>query len=128
MHAKYHVTIPTMDELGQPLHRMLPTAAHQWLYESQPRLFHETWVEGPHAHSFGPAHHLVTVAEDSPETDSYVKQLAAHVGQIANHPVIAVGKHGEGGMESWPVANKSYQPGVGASPELLDALPVDNAV
>lgn len=111
--------MPTTDQLGQPLHRLLPSAAHQWLSDSRPRIFRQTWVEGPHQHSYGPAHHLVTVAEESPETDSFVKQLAAHVGELANRPVVSASKHGKNGLEAWEIANRHYREGEGAEPSAL---------
>ncbi len=90
-----------------------------WLQRSQPRLFEQMHVEGPHEHVYGPAHHLVTLAEDSPETDAYVKQLANHVGELTNHPTIMVNKHGEKGIEGWPVSNRNYVHGMGAMTEAL---------
>lgn len=120
--ATYRVQIPTTDKLGMPLHPQLPEAAHQWLRSNQPRLFSEIWTEGPHQHSSGPTHHLVTVAEESPETDGFVKQLAAHVGELANHPFIPVHKQGKNGVQSWTVPNRKY---VHGAPSAYGAQPVE---
>lgn len=123
--AQYRVHIPVTDDLRQPLSRHLPIAAHQWLHSAQPRLFEGSWVEGPHTHVHRrgepqEAHHLVTVAEDSPETDSYIKQLAAHVGEVANHPGISAMKTGPKGTEHWIVPNRNYMEGWGADPTVLE--------
>lgn len=117
--ALYRIPIPTTDELGQPLHERLPHASHRWLRSTHPNLFHEGWVEGPHEGLNGPAHHVVTIADDTPETDSYVKQLAAHVGDIANHQAATAVKTGPNGAESWIIPNRSYVPGQGANPDVL---------
>jgi len=103
--AKYHVHVPAVDPSGYPLHPELPNAAQQWLNGVQPRLFKSTWVEGPHQHRYGPAHHVVAIAEDSPESDSYVKQLATHVGELSGHPAVDVHKHSKDGIQVWTVPN-----------------------
>ena len=120
MKAEYRIQIPTSDELGRPLHRHLPMAAHQWLHDSHPRLFEQTWIEGPHQNAAGAHHHLHTIADESPESDSYVKQLAAHLGEAAGVPSVAASKHGKNGLESWMIANRKYVPGQGAQPEALE--------
>lgn len=117
--AMYRVTIPATDELGQELHARLPDAAHRWLRSTHPNLFHDGWVEGPHRGLNGPVHHVVTIADDSPESDSYVKQLAAHVGEVANQAAVSAMKTGPNGAESWIIPNRSYAQGQGASPDVI---------
>ena len=119
--AHYRIHIPTTDTVGQKLHHLLPAAAHQVLHDAHPRLFNQTWVEGPHHHAQGPMHHLVTVAEDTPETDSHVKSVAHDIAEFANHPEISVYKQADKGPQTWTVVNKNHVPGVGAAPELLDS-------
>jgi hypothetical protein len=115
----YRIPVPTTDSLGRELHQRLPDAAHRWLRSTHPNLFHEGWVEGPHRGLASPVHHVVTVADDTPEADSYVKQLAAHVGEIANLPAATAMKSGPNGAESWIIPNRSHVPGEGAQPEVL---------
>lgn len=117
--ALYRISVPAHDELGRALHERLPSASHRWLRSTHPNLFHDGWVEGPHEGLNGVANHVVTIADDTPETDSYVKQLAAHVGEVANHPATTAVKTGPNGAESWVVTNRNYAPGVGASPDVL---------
>lgn len=117
--AVYRIPIPLTDELGQQLHERLPDAAHRWLRSTHPNLFHDGWVEGPHRSLNGQVHHVVTVADDTPETDSYVKQLAAHVGDVGNHAAITAMKSGPKGSEAWIIPNRHYVPGEGANPEVL---------
>jgi|SRR5208282_2529593 len=112
--AQYRVHVPTTDNLGQRLPTNLPHAAHQWLYHAKPRYFEDIWIEGPHRHAQDERHHIVAVALDDPETDSHVKQLAAHIGEIANHPFIPVTKQGEKGTQSWSVPNRKYIPEAGS--------------
>lgn len=116
--AQYRVNVPTIDTFGQPLHEGLAHAGHQWL-RSQGRLFQDGWVEGPHHGLGGDVKHIVAIGEDSPESDSYVKQLAAHIGQSANHLAISASKTGPDGVETWIVPNRHFVEGQGADPEML---------
>lgn len=111
--------MPVTDQLGQSLHERLPDASHRWLRATHPNLFHDGWVEGPHRGLNGPVHHVVTIADDTPETDSYVKQLAAHVGEIANHRAVSAMKTGPNGAEAWIIPNRHYIEGQGANPAVL---------
>ena len=122
-HALYRVQIPTTDHLGQPMHAQLPDAAHEWLIAQKPRLFSESWVEGPHRHRQGDVNHLVTIALDDPETDGYVKQLANHIGEMTNHPAIGASKSSKKGSEHWTLPNRKHIPGEGANPAYLHQDP-----
>lgn len=122
MHAQYRVQIPATDLTGFPLHPQLPAGAHKWLAEKQPRALQQAWVEGPHQHAYGPGHHLVVIAEESPEMDSHVKQLAAHVGELANHPTVLASKQGKNGLESWVIPNRKYTEGQPSNAAVVPSL------
>ena len=51
---------------------------------------------------------VVAYAEDEPESDSYIKQLAAYVGDVANVSHILATKEGKQGVTSWPISNPLY--------------------
>ena len=47
-------------------------------------------------------HDVVTVrGEDSPYTDSFVKQTAVYAGQVALVPQVTVSKRAKGGVQAW---------------------------
>lgn len=124
--AHYQISIPTQDELGNHLSEKLPSAVHHWLHKSQPRLFQTGQIKGPHKQAPGHnaeqwVHHYETVSPDTPETDSYIKQASAHIGNLVNHPVIHSQKTGKNGPEPWIVTNKTYVPGQSAHPAVLKA-------
>lgn len=48
---------------------------------------------------------LVLKAEDSPYTDSFVKQMASYVADVTGAQTITVSKHGKNGIQVWPVRN-----------------------
>jgi hypothetical protein len=108
--------VPQKDNLGNPLGD-LATAAHHWLfYGPGPRVqgsyihrnLEGNWRDDPQE-KFD---HLITVAEDTPEMDSHVKQLAHHIGESANQWGVFVMKEGKkGGIQSWVIDNRSYQEG-----------------
>ncbi len=120
--ATYRVQIPQTDHLGQPMHPQLPEAAHEWLIAQKPRLFNESWIEGPHRHRQGPVNHLVTIAQDDPETDGYIKQLATHIGEMTNHPAIGASKSSDKGVQSWTIPNRKHVPGMSAHPQFLEPV------
>jgi hypothetical protein len=122
--AFYRVQIPQTDHLGQAMHPDLPQAAHEWLLSQYPRLFHESWIEGPHTHRQGPVNHLVTIAQDDPMVDGYVKQLATHVGEMTNHPAIGASKSSDKGVQSWTIPNRKHVPGQGANSQFLEPPPM----
>lgn len=124
--AHYRIAIPGHDNLKQPLSKNLPLAVHHWLHASHPRLFRSGWIEGPHRGTWQhdleePMHHYNVVTQDTPETDSYVKQAAAHVGNLANQLGTHVIKTGKGGVQSWFISNPKHVDSVGASPGVLEA-------
>lgn len=100
----------------------LAGAAHQWLFQNH-------GIEGSYAEKGKrgfwrddpdePFTHLISFAKDTPETDSAFKQLAHHVGQLANQWGVLVTKEGKGGPEPWLVTNKNYVPGQPADPTAL---------
>lgn len=48
---------------------------------------------------------VITQAEDSPITDSHVKQTASFAADVAKVPVITVSKNGKEGISTWPIRN-----------------------
>jgi hypothetical protein len=113
--AKYTVLIPKKDNLGNPLGD-IATAAHHWLrYGPAPghqgsfihRNVQGNWRDDA-PEDFD---HLVTVAEDTPEFDSHIKQLAHHIADSANQWGVFVMKEGKGGVQSWVIDNRNYRDG-----------------
>lgn len=111
--AKYTVVIPTRDNQGNPLGN-ISTAAHEWLYRATGHK--GTYITGPHKGNWGDDpqeefEHLVAVADDHPEMDSHMKQLAMEVARGANQWGVFVMKEGKGGVQSWVVDNPQYKEG-----------------
>lgn len=111
--ARYRIYIPAHDTLGNELPH-LGDAAHQHLWASAG--FERSHTSGPHRGNYrnNPAadfYHFETAAPDIPESDSHVKQLAHHIGDIANHPYVHVEKTGSKGVEPWVVTNMNHDPG-----------------
>lgn len=117
--AKYTVMIPQKDNLGNDLGDVA-SAAHHWLFYApkgpkvEASFIHRNidgnWRDDPQE-TFD---HLVTFAEDHPEMDSHVKQLAAHVGQATNQWGVFVMKEGKNGPQSWVIPNNDYAHGAPA--------------
>ena len=110
--AKYEVLIPKADNLGNPLIDLAPHAMHYLSksiittsihVDTGRRVFWEGREE--------PFDALVVTAEDKPQIDSTIKQLAAYVGEVANQDLVLVSKHGTNGIDTWPIKNASYQEG-----------------
>jgi hypothetical protein len=113
--AKWTVMIPQKDNLGNDLGDVA-TAAHHWLhYGPGPKVdgsFIHRNIQGNWRDEPAELHdHLVTVAQDTPEMDSYVKQLAHHIGEAANQWGVFVMKEGGGNTHSWVIDNRNYQEG-----------------
>jgi hypothetical protein len=111
--AKYTVMIPVKDNQGNPLGN-ISTAAHEWLYRATGHK--GTYITGPHRGNWGDDpqeefEHLIAVAEDSPEMDSHIKQLAAEIARGANQWGLFCMKEGKNGVQSWVVENPEYQEG-----------------
>lgn len=114
--AKYTLMIPKKDNLGNPLGD-IATAAHHWLrYGPAPK--HEgshilrditgNWRDDD-PEQFD---HLITVANDTPEMDSHIKQLAVHVADSANQWGLFVMKEGgKQGVQAWTISNPNYREG-----------------
>lgn len=119
--AKYTIMIPTHDNLGQELGD-ISTAAHHWLFYGPGPNVEGSFIEGPKRGNWRDDpqeefNHLVTYAEDSPEMDSTVKQLAVHIAEIANQWGVFVTKEGgKAGIQSWVIDNPNYRHGEGADP------------
>jgi hypothetical protein len=62
---------------------------------------------------------LVTYAEDEPQMDSQIKQLAAHVADVANQWGIFCTKEGKSGVNTWTISNPLYREGESAEPIAL---------
>lgn len=125
--AKYTIMVPLKDNLGQQL-KDLSTAGHHWLFLGPGPKVEGTYIEGPKKGNWRDDpqeefNHLITVAEDTPEMDSTVKQLATHIADVANQWGIFVMKEGKDGIQSWTVPNKKYIEGQGADPDVLAEQP-----
>jgi hypothetical protein len=112
--AKYTVVIPTKDNLGHDLGD-IATAAHHWLWQASGNK--GSSIKGPYKGNWGDwpqedNHHLETIAPDTPEMDSHVKQLAHEVARGANQVAIYVMKEGKQGIQGWEVDNPAYQEGI----------------
>lgn len=112
--AKYVLMIPHKDNLGNDLGD-LATAAHYWLFKMTGN--EGSYIEGPKRGNWrdDPQEtfdHLITYAEDSPEMDSHIKQLAVHIAEAANQWGMFVAKEGgKSGIQSWVIPNPKYQEG-----------------
>lgn len=113
--AKYTIHIPQHDNLGNQLGD-IATAAHHWLrYGPVPkhdgsyihRDIEGNWRDYPQERF----DHLITVADDHPEMDSHIKQLAAHIGDAANQWTVMVLKEGKNGIQKWMIDNPKYREG-----------------
>lgn len=105
--------IPVRDNLGNDLGD-IATAAHQWLWQSTGN--EGSYIEGPKRGNWRDDpqeefNHLITVAPDTPEMDSHVKQLAQEVARGANQWGVFVTKEGKQGIQSWVIDNKDYKHG-----------------
>lgn len=115
--AKYVIMIPTTDNQGNKLVD-LATAAHHWLFYGPLKVQGSyidpgkkgNWRDNPQEIM----DHLVTFAEDAPEMDSHIKQLAVHVAQVANQWGIFVTKESKQGPQSWVIDNPGFVDGQGA--------------
>ena len=104
--ARYVIHIPTADPHGNVLKDISP-ACWQWLSGKLRHLVHTIHSEGPHAGQHGSYRHLHVLAIDQPETDSHVKQLGAHIGDLVGHPTIFISKEGAQGLHGWQIANRT---------------------
>lgn len=75
--------------------------------------------EGPHLGETGHHRHLHVVALDTPETDSYIKQMSVMLGEWCNHHMIHVTKDGNQGIQPWQMVNHKYNGGP-AHPDIID--------
>lgn len=94
--AKYTVMIPN----DAP---NVAVAAHHFLSYGPARIDAATVQHGI------PNDSLVVYAEESPEMDSQMKQLAVFVGEIANAQAITVVKEGKS-IATWTMRNPHYAP------------------
>lgn len=105
--ARYSILIPHGDEHGNKIPGVA-AAAHHYLHHG-PLKVTTTYVDPEKYNHTGPHDILHAYAEDSPEVDSHIKQLAAYVGDVVNHPAIYAFKHGKSGPKSWTIRNTQYQ-------------------
>lgn len=113
--AKYVIHVPTHDNLGNELVD-LATAAHHWLFAGPGPKIEGSFIEGPVRGNWRDDpqetfNNLVTYAEESPEMDSAMKQLAVHVAQASNNWGMFVVREGKDGPQSWVVDNPEYVEG-----------------
>lgn len=104
--AKYIIQIPTTDNEGNKL-KDLAAAAHESLYRYAPvkgiqgtrirRGIQGNWADDE-PETFDD---LEVYADDSPEVDSTMKELAVHVAELANQWGVMVFKEGEGAPKAW---------------------------
>lgn len=99
--------IPTKDGLGNDLGD-IATAAHQWLYQVTGN--EGSYIEGPKRGNWRndpqqEFNHLVTYAEDTPEMNSHIKQLAMEIARGANQGGVVVVKEGKGGVQQSVIEN-----------------------
>lgn len=109
--AKYTIQIPTSDNEGNAL-KDLATAAQEslWRYAPKARIEGARVVRGVEGFWHGEADagtfdDLVVFAEDSPEIDSTVKELAVHVCEVANQWGIFVMKEGSSAPITWTMTS-----------------------
>lgn len=100
--ARFTIHIPRHDELGNPLR--VAEATHHYV-------FHGPWridsAQVSHGHPYDALH---IYADDIPENDSAVKQLAVFAGELANVPSVSAAKDGKH-INAWTLTNKHYRPG-----------------
>ena len=104
--AKYIIQIPTHDNDGNLL-KDIASAAHESLFRYAPNVNIEgtrirrgiqgNWRDNP-AEQFDD---LEVYADDAPEMDSTMKELATHVAEIANQWGVMVFKEGDGAPKAW---------------------------
>ena len=72
------------------------------------------------------SHEAITIyAEDTPITDTRIKQVGAQVAEVANRWGIVGVKEGKQGVRTWEISNPHHQPGHPAEHLALDpAAPV----
>lgn len=112
--AKYMIMIPKVDNLGNPLTN-IASAAHRYLFYGPLNVegsYIDPGKEGnwrddePETYD-----HLITFAEDTPQMDSQIKQLAAEIAEAANQWGVFMTKEGGGNVKSWNIANPMYREG-----------------
>lgn len=119
--ARYTLFVPTVDNLQNPL---IPVAqyAHQWLFQTygnqgsyvDPGKIGLWRDDAPETYD-----HLVTVAEETPEFDSAIKQLAAYIAEVCNQWGVFCTKEGKHGITRWEISNPEFRPGEAAEDEVL---------
>jgi hypothetical protein len=112
--AKYMIMVPRVDNLGNPL-TDIAAAAHRFLFYG-PLKVEGSYIDpgkrgnwrddDPEEYD-----HLITFAEDTPQMDSEMKQLAAEIADAANQWGIFMTKEGGGNIVSWTVPNPVYREG-----------------
>lgn len=111
--AKYTIMVPLKDNLGNDLPN-LSTAAHHLLWKNTG--IQGSYITGPHQGNWEndpqeEFEHLVTVALDTPEHDSHIKDLAVQIAKAANQWGVFVMKEGKNGVQSWVINNPEYAEG-----------------
>ena len=110
--AKYTLFIPTSDDQGSPL-RQLAEHAHRHLMEVLPRAVIHIEPARQMSHGRQPESHeaIVIHAEDTPITDTRIKQVGAQIAEVANRWGIVGVKEGKQGVRTWEISNPHHQPG-----------------
>lgn len=104
--AQYGVQIPSKDALGNPLR--IGEAAHHFVTTVSPMRHDLAHLTKGHPHDMLHVH-----AEDNPENDSHIKQIAAYVGELANAPALYATKAGKSAA-TWQIRNPLHKPGLPA--------------
>lgn len=107
--AKYSIMVPKQDNAGNPIN--VTDAAYHYLVYQAPIQVHGAHVDPNkwgHWNGRREEYDLINCyAEDTPESDSYIKQLGAYVGEVANQEVVFVTKTGKQ-VNTWPIRNPSF--------------------
>lgn len=70
----------------------------------------------------GPYEVVSVKAQDSPQTDSHIKQTAAYVAEVVGSANIIASKSGPGGIQTWPIRNTATETGSPSRPLKTDSL------
>lgn len=110
--ARFTIGIPINDNLGNPLED-LSTKVHHILHDQG--VLKGSYITGPHKSNWAKdpqemIEHFITVADDTPENDTHIKNVAKYVGEAANQWGTFCMKEGHKGIQSWVINNPKHEP------------------
>jgi len=113
--AKYTLYVPTHDGQGNMLKNISEHVLH-YLQQTLPRSVIHIEPPRPVTQGGEPSFHraVVVMTDDHPISDSHIKQVGAHVAEIANAESIAGVKEGKQGVKTWEISNPHHVPGAPA--------------